>query len=89
MFEIYTKGFIKGCAGQLPKSEIMLLPEGAKMMTIECGMRFLTDYLNGDKYFKIHYPDQNLARARCHLALSQDIVKKLDTMQAIVEKYGN
>jgi len=47
LFEIYTKGFIKGCGGQLPKDEIMLLPEGAKMMTIECGMRFLTDYLEG------------------------------------------
>jgi len=60
---------------------------GAIAMTAECGARFLTDYLNGDKYFRIHYPDQNLARAKCHLVLANDMVSKLDKMQAIVDEY--
>ena len=47
MFDIYTKGFLAGCGGLLGEDEIMLLPEGAKMMTLECGMRFLTDYIDG------------------------------------------
>ena len=69
MFKIYAKGFLDGCGGQLLDSEIMLLPEGAKMMTIECGMRFLTDYINGDTYFKVHYPDHNLVRCRAQFKL--------------------
>ena len=56
-------------------------------MTAECGVRFLTDYLNGDKYFRIHYPDQNLARAKCHLRLSQDMEEKIAKMQELVKKY--
>jgi len=51
-------------------------------------VRFLTDYINGDKYFTIHYPDQNLVRARCHLTLAKDMITKLDEMQAIVDKYA-
>ena len=56
-------------------------------MTVECGIRFLSDYLDGDKYFKIHYPDQNLVRAHCHLVLARDMIAHLDEMQAIVDKY--
>jgi hypothetical protein len=56
-------------------------------MTVECGVRFLTDYLDGDKYFKIHYGYQNLARAKCQLKLAKDMIAHLDEMQAIVEKY--
>lgn len=89
LFEIYTKGFIKGCGGQLPKSEIMLLPEGAKMMTIECGMRFLTDYLEGDTYFKIEYPEHNLVRCRTHLKLVSDMEEKWDKMKRIVTRFCN
>lgn len=89
LFEIYTKGFIKGCGGQLPKSEIMLLPEGAKMMTIECGMRFLTDYLEGDTYFKISYEDHNLDRCRTQLKLVADMEEKWDKMKRIVTRFCN
>ena len=64
-----------------------LLPIGAIMMTYECGTRFLTDYLNGDKYFRIHYEDQNLVRARCHLVYAKDMIARLDEMQAVVAKY--
>ena len=52
-FDLFTKGFIEGCNGKLTKREMELLPMGAKVMTFECGMRFLTDYLQGDTYFKI------------------------------------
>ncbi len=89
LFEIYTKGFIKGCGGQLPKSEIMLLPEGAKMMTIECGMRFLTDYLEGDNYFRTSYPEHNLDRCRTQLKLVKDMEEKWDKMKRIVTRFCN
>ena len=55
-------------------------------MTLECGLRFLTDYLNGDSYFKTNYNDHNLVRARCQLALGQDMLQKFDEMQDIVNR---
>lgn len=67
LFETYTRGFLKGCGGTLTQNEIMLLPEGAKMMTLECGMRFLTDYIDGDVYFKTDSEDHNLVRCRTQL----------------------
>ena len=48
LFDLYAKGYIEGCGGKLTKKEIELMPMGAKVMTFECGMRFLTDYLEGD-----------------------------------------
>lgn len=86
-FEIYAKGFLDGCEGSLPDQEIMLLPEGAKMMTIECGMRFLADYLEGDTYFKTSYPDHNLVRARTQFKLVKDMEDNWDTLKTIVKKY--
>lgn len=64
LFKTYVEGFIKGSEGGLTKEEILALPLGVLIMTYECGMRFLTDYLNGDAYFKIKYKDHNLIRAR-------------------------
>ncbi len=87
MFDIYTKGFLEGCGGGLLDSEIMLLPEGAKMMTLECGMRFLTDYLNGDTYFKVHYKDHNLDRCHTQFKLVEDMEAKWDKMKEIVSGY--
>ena len=55
LFELYTKGFLEGCQGSLTKEEVDMLPMGAKLMTLECGMRFLTDYLQGDVYFHTTY----------------------------------
>ncbi len=86
-YEAFTRGFVGEVGSLLTENEKKSLPLGAVAMTVECGMRFLTDYLDGDKYFRIHYPDQNLARARCHLALAKDMLKKLDEMSEIVEKY--
>lgn len=87
-FEAFTRGFVSTIGNAVTKAEIDSLALGAVAMTVECGMRFLTDYLDGDKYFKIHYPDQNLVRAKCHLVLAQDMIKKLDEMQRIVQKYS-
>lgn len=86
-YEAFTRGFVTTLGKAVTKAEMDSLALGAVAMTIECGMRFLTDYLNGDKYFKIHYPDQNLVRAKCHLVLAKDMIAKLDEMQTIVEKY--
>jgi len=85
LFEIYAKGFIKGCSGILSKEEILLMPEGAKMMTLECGIRFLTDYLEGDTYFKTKYDTHNLDRCRTQFKLVADMESKWDKMKEIVE----
>ena len=85
LFEAYAKGFLKGCNGSLMPSEIDLLPIGAILMTLECGMRFLTDYLEGDVYFKTHRPKHNLDRARNQLALVADMESKLDDMKNIIK----
>ncbi len=88
LFELYVKGFIEGAKGGLTETEIALLPESAIMMTLECGMRFLTDYLAGDTYFKISRPSHNLDRARNQFKLVSDMEKQLDEMHKIVEKYA-
>lgn len=87
LFDIYAKGFLDGCGGGLGEDEVMLLPEGAKMMTIECGMRFLTDYLQGDTYFRTAYEGHNLDRAHTQIELVRDMNRKWDEMKAIVKKY--
>ena len=87
LFEIYTKGYVEGCGGSLSEKEIRMLPMGARLMTLECGMRFLADYLQGDVYFKIHRPEHNLDRARTQFKLVADMEKKWDEMAGIVEKY--
>lgn len=88
LFDIYTKGFLEGCGGSLTKEEIELFPMGAKIMTFECGIRFLTDYLQGDVYFKIHKPEHNLDRARTQFKLVADMEAKWEEMKEIVNKYN-
>ncbi len=87
LFDIYARGFIEGCGGKLTEREILELPMGAKTMTYECGMRFLTDYLQGDTYFKVHRKGHNLDRCRTQFKLVEDMEQKWHTMQAIVRKY--
>ena len=89
LFDLYAKGFIEGCDGKLTKREIELMPMGAKTMTFECGMRFMTDYLQGDTYFKVHREGHNLDRCRTQFKLVEDMEKKWYTMQEIVNKYSN
>lgn len=85
LYELYAKGYLKGCQGSLTKRELELLPMGAKIMTLECGMRFLTDYLQGDTYFKIHRENHNLDRCRTQFALVTDMENKWDKMKAVIE----
>ena len=80
LYDIYKKGFLQGCEGSLTKDELRMLPMGAKMMTLECGMRFLTDYLSGDTYFKVAREKHNLDRCRCQLALAADMERKWNEM---------
>lgn len=86
-YEAFTRGFVGQVKDHLTQAEKETLALGAIAMTAECGARFLTDYLDGDKYFRIHYDDQNLVRARCHLAYAKDMIGRLEEMQTIVEKY--
>ena len=87
LYELYVKGFIEGAKGGLTAGELDMLPIGAIMMTFECGMRFLADYLNGDTYFRIHRPQHNLDRCRNQFKLVADMEAHLDEMKAIVKKY--
>ncbi len=86
LYELYVKGFIEGVKGGLTECELELLPTAAIMMTYECGTRFLTDYLNGDTYFKISREGHNLDRARNQFKLVSDMEKCYDEMCAIVKR---
>lgn len=85
LFEIYTRGFLKACSSLTPL-EVKMLPMGAKIITLELAVRFLTDYLEGDHYFKTEYPEHNLVRARAQLKLVADMEEKWLQMQNIVEQ---
>lgn len=80
LYKAYAKGFIEGCGGGLTEEELLTLPYGAIMMTFECGMRFLTDHLNGDTYFKIHRENHNLDRCRTQLKLVEEMEQALPQM---------
>ncbi len=82
-FRAFTRGYIRACP-DLTAKEIELLPMGAKTMTMECGVRFLTDYLDGDHYFAVSRDGQNLDRARTQFKLVADMEKKWDDMRRIV-----
>lgn len=86
LFRAFTKGFLEGCGKSLTDMELALLPMGAKLMTLECGIRFLTDYLEGDTYFKIHRKHHNLDRARCQFALVADMERKWSQMEQAVRE---
>ena len=86
LFKRYTRGFLEGAQGGLTDTELEYLPWGAKLMTLECGIRFLTDYLEGDHYFRIHYPEQNLDRCRTQFKLVSDMEGQWEQMHAIVKE---
>jgi len=76
-YNAFYNGFSSILKDKLTPLELETLPLGAITMTIECGVRFLTDYLDGDKYFKINYPEHNLVRSKCQLKLAKEMLKKL------------
>jgi len=87
LFEQFTKGYLEVLGKELTDREIELMPMAGQIITLECGMRFLTDHLNGDTYFRIHRPDHNLDRARAQFKLVADMEARCDEMMAIVNKY--
>jgi Ser/Thr protein kinase RdoA (MazF antagonist) len=88
LFEYYAKGFLKECGEMLTEREKEMLPVGAMMMTFECGMRFLTDYLNGDTYFKVHRINHNLDRCRTQFKLLEQMEEKRQELNSIIKKYA-
>lgn len=86
LFEAYTRGFLEGTQGSLTPAELDYLPWGAKLMTLECGIRFLTDYLEGDWYFQTQRKGQNLDRCRTQFKLVADMEIQWDAMNAVVDQ---
>lgn len=84
VFRAFSEGFLEKTASALTETEIDTLALSCFALTAELAARFLTDYLNGDPYFRISYPDHNLVRARCQLALARDMLAEKDEMDAIV-----
>ena len=87
LFDAYAKAYLEGAEGTLTDAEVEYMPWGAKLMTLECGIRFLTDYLVGDTYFRTHREGQNLDRCRTQFKLVADMEAHWDEMNAIVAKY--
>ncbi len=83
LYEQFTAGYLSKAGDSLTPAEIDRLALSAKIITFECGMRFLTDYIDGDKYFGTAYPEHNIDRARCQFALVADMEKKLDEMNEV------
>ena len=87
MFAAYTEGFLDGAADSLTDAEVSYMPWGARLMTLECGMRFLTDYLEGDVYFHTQRAGQNLDRCRTQFKLVHDMEQHWDEMNEIVSRF--
>jgi len=88
MFEALVRGYLKSANAFLTDAERSLLAFSGKLLTLECGSRFLTDYLSGDTYFKIHREGHNLDRTRTQIALVESIESQLEEMEALVAKYS-
>ena len=84
VFAHLAAGYLDVAGGFLTATEIDYLPLSARLMTLECGMRFLTDYLEGDRYFRIQRPDQNLDRCRTQFKMVREMEEKLATMKSLV-----
>ena len=84
-YEAYTRGYLDACGDILTKEELELLPYAALIITAEDGIRFLMDHINGDTYYQIDYPGQNLDRARTQLKLLEDMEKKLPYIRKILQ----
>lgn len=85
MYESLLQGFLTGAGSFLNPVEREMLPFAGKLITLEIGIRFLTDYLEGDRYFKIKRPDHNLDRCRTQLKLVESIEAQLPQMQNLLK----
>lgn len=86
LFKYFSMGYIEEMRDVITEKELELMPFSAKLLTYECGIRFLADYINGDVYFKIHYPEHNLDRARTQLKLVADMENKMEEMKQIIKE---
>ena len=86
VFRAFAEGFLSQTASTLTENEIDTLALSCFVLTTELAVRFLDDYLRGDPYFKINYPEHNLVRTRCQIALAKDMLRKLPQMEAIVRE---
>lgn len=86
LYKTYVNGYLSTCGQSLTKTEKAMLPTGAKMMTLECGMRFLADHLAGDVYFHVSREGQNLDRARTQFRLVEEMEKSWGQMHIVVEQ---
>ncbi|MBE6549562.1 MAG: aminoglycoside phosphotransferase family protein [Ruminococcaceae bacterium] len=85
LFKEFADGFLLGIGEAITEAEKELLPVSVFVLTYELALRFMTDYLNGDVYFKTKYPEHNIFRTRVQIRLMQDIDKKLDEMKHIID----
>lgn len=84
LYERYARGYLEACGDVMTREELELLPMAALIITAEDGIRFLMDHINGDTYYNIYYPGQNLDRARTQLKLLEDMEKKLPQIKRIL-----
>jgi len=89
LYDAYCQGFLDGIGDKITAKEVDMLHIGSMMMTLECGMRFLTDFLDGDTYFKTQYPEHNLVRCRTQFKLVSKMEKLSGQMVAIAHKHYN
>ncbi len=87
LYEMFVKGYLEETKDVLTEAELKSLAWGARIITLECGIRFLTDYLQGDTYFKTAYPEHNLVRARTQFKMVEEMEQRFDEMEAMIEKY--
>ncbi|MBP5231390.1 MAG: aminoglycoside phosphotransferase family protein, partial [Clostridia bacterium] len=85
LYEQYARGYLEACGDMLTREELELLPFASMIITSEDGIRFLTDYLNGDTYYNVFYPNQNLDRSRTQLKLLEDMEKKETRIREILK----
>lgn len=84
LYEQFTRGFLNEAGKDLTETELMYLPHGARIITLELAARFLADHINGDEYFRIHRENHNLDRARCQMKLVLSMEQQFDKMRSIV-----
>lgn len=86
LYEQYARGYLEACGDVLTREELELLPYAALIITSEDGIRFLMDHIDGDTYYTIYYPGQNLDRSRTQLKLVEDMEKKLPEIKRILRR---
>jgi hypothetical protein len=86
LYERYARGYLESCGDILTCEELQLLPYASLIITSEDGIRFLMDHIDGDTYYRIDYPGQNLDRSRTQLKLLDDMEKKLPQIKNILQK---